>query len=211
MKNDRVMPASATEQDDNRSRLLTRGLRLEYATLGWNVVGTVILIIAALRASSIALAGFGLDSLIEILASTIVVWQLKGADQGRERTALRVIAAAFAALSLYVLVSAVIVLATGHRPMPSPGALVWLAITVVVMLALAWGKHATGALGNQVLMTEARVTMVDAYLAFAVLVGVGLDTAFGWWWADPLAGLVIVIYGLKEAREAWGHASGLAE
>lgn len=199
------------DRRSDRAALLTRGLRLEYATLGWNVVGTVILIVAALRARSIALAGFGLDSLIEILASTIVVWQLKGADQGRERTALRVIAAAFAALSLYILVSAVVVLATGHRPMPSPGALVWLAVTVVVMLSLAWGKRVTGqALGNQVLVTESQVTLVDAYLAFAVLVGVGLDTAFGWWRADPVAGLVIVIYGLREAREAWGHARELA-
>lgn len=187
--------------------LLRRGLRLEYCTLAWNVIGTVVVLVAAMQASSIALAGFGLDSLIEILASTIVVWQLRGVDKGRETIALRVIAAAFLALSLYVLTGAGYVLATGHHPVASRGGLAWLAVTVAIMLALAWGKLATGRrLGNQVLLSEARVTLVDAYLAFAVLVGVALDAAFGWWWADPLSGLVIVSYGVHEAMAAWAHA-----
>jgi divalent metal cation (Fe/Co/Zn/Cd) transporter len=191
--------------------LLRRGLLLEYATLGWNVVGTVVIIAAAIEARSVALAGFGLDSLIEIFASVIVVWQLKGsADRDRERTALRLISFAFFALVVYVLAQSAYTLATGQRPAPSIGGLVWLAVTVIAMLLLAWGKHVTGhRLNNLVLMTEARVTLVDAYLAAAVLVGVGLNAALGWWWADPLSGLVIVYYGFREATEARRHAAEL--
>jgi divalent metal cation (Fe/Co/Zn/Cd) transporter len=188
--------------------LLRRGLLLEYATLAWNVVGTVVIVAAAIKARSVALAGFGLDSLIEIFASMIVVWQLRGTHEHRERTALRCIAAAFLALAVYVLVQSSYTLATGARPVPSISGMVWLALTVAVMLLLAAGKQITGRqLGNPVLMTEARVTLVDAYLAAAVLVGVGLNGALGWWWADPVSGLVIVYYGFREAHEAWHHAS----
>lgn len=188
--------------------LLRRGLWLEYATLGWNVVGTVVMLFAAIRAQSVALAGFGLDSLIEIFASVIVVWQLKGVGQDREKLALRLIGGAFFLLALYILAQSAWTLAARTHPLPSPLGLLWLAVTFVVMLLLARGKLVTGrALGNAVLSTEARVTLIDAALAGAVLVGVGLNTAFGWWWADPLAGLVIVYYGVKEGREAWRHAA----
>ena len=184
--------------------LRRRGLRLEYLTLGWNVVGTVVVTLAALAARSIALAGFGLDSLIEIFASIVVVWQLTGVAAGRERKALRLIGIAFALLSLYILALSVLTLASGHHPGTSTGALIWLALTVLVMLALAAGKRQTGnALGNLVLQTEARVTLIDAALAAAVLVGIALNTALGWWWADPLAGLVIVFYSAREGYAAW--------
>jgi divalent metal cation (Fe/Co/Zn/Cd) transporter len=192
--------------EDTRS-LLRRGLLLEFATLGWNVVGTVIMIVAAARAHSIALAGFGLDSLIEILASLIVIWQLRDVNRRRERIALRALAVAFAALAVYVLIGSSYTLAIGRHPDPSAGGLVWLAATVAAMLLLASGKLATGRrLNNAVLLTEARVTLIDAYLASAVLVGVGLNAALGWWWADPVSGLVIVFYGVREAIEAWHHA-----
>ncbi|CEF49466.1 unnamed protein product [uncultured bacterium] len=192
-----------------RAALLRRGLLLEYTTLGWNVVGTTVVIAAAIRARSVALAGFGLDSLIEIFASVIVVWQLTGAaDRDRERRALRLISFAFFALVAYVLAQSAYTLTTGQHPAPSLGGLVWLAATVLAMLLLAWGKQVTGrGLNNQALMTEARVTLVDAYLAAAVLVGIGLNAALGWWWADPLSGLVIVYYGFHEANEARRHAA----
>jgi divalent metal cation (Fe/Co/Zn/Cd) transporter len=200
-----------TVKKESQSKdLLSRGLLLEYITLAWNVVGTGIIVAAAVNARSVALAGFGLDSLIEIFASMIVVWQLKGTHERREGTALRCIAAAFFALAVYVLAQSSYTLATGARPAPSISGMVWLALTVAAMLLLAAGKHVTGRhLGNPVPMTEARVTLVDAYLAAAVLVGVGLNSAFGWWWADPVSGLVIVYYGFREAREGWQHASTL--
>lgn len=184
--------------------LLRRGLRLEYATLGWNVIGVGIVITAAIAAHSVALAGFGLDSLIEIFASVIVVWQLKGINDDRERRALRLIGGAFFALATYVLVQAGYVLLVQARPDTSILGIIWLSATLVAMLLLAAGKRQTGAqLGNAVLLTEAHVTLIDAYLAAAVHVGLVLNAAFGWWWADPLAGLVIVYYGIKEGIAAW--------
>jgi divalent metal cation (Fe/Co/Zn/Cd) transporter len=150
---------------NTRSALLTRGRLLEAATLGWNVVGIVVLAVAAIRAHSVALAGFGLDSLIEIGASTVVF-------------------------------------ATGYHPQPSPLGIVWTAVTAAAMFALAAGKRRTGKrLNNPVLITEGRVTVIDGLLACAVLLGLALNATIGWWWADPLAGLVIVYYAIREAKE----------
>jgi divalent metal cation (Fe/Co/Zn/Cd) transporter len=191
-----------------RSQLLRKGLYLEYATLGWNVIGTAVIIAAAISAGSVALAGFGLDSLIEIFASTIVVWQLKGVNENRERTALRCIGVAFYLLALYVFCQSAYVLLAGWRPGTSAAGMAWLVATVVSMVLLAWGKQVTGReLDNPVLQTEARVTLIDAWLAASVLLGVGLNAAFGWWWADPAAGLIIVYYGIREGREARRHGS----
>lgn len=187
--------------------LRRRGLLLEYATLAWNVVGAAIVIVAAVQARSVALAGFGLDSLIEIFASMIVIWQLKGIGRNRERPALRLIGYGFFFLAAYVLAQAAYTLATGARPLPSLLGILWLIATVIAMLLLAWGKLVTGRqLGNPVLSTEARVTLIDGYLAGAVLVGLILNAALGWWWADPLASLVLVYYGSKEGMEARRHA-----
>jgi divalent metal cation (Fe/Co/Zn/Cd) transporter len=183
--------------------LLRRGLLLEYITLGWNVIGVVIVVIAAYLAHSVALAGFGLDSLIEIFASIVVVWQLTGANMHRERLALRLIGIAFIVLVIYIVAQLLYTLLTGTRATPSIGGIVWIAVTFVAMLLLAFGKRVTGQqLKNEVLLTEGRVTMVDAYLAGAVLVGLSLNALFGWWWADPLASLVIVYYGVREAIHA---------
>lgn len=189
-----------------RDGWLGYGLRLEYVTVGWNVLGTVIVVVAAWAARSVALAGFGLDSLIEIFASVVVVWQLTGADPRRERRALRLIGIAFLALAVYVLVQTALILVAHGRPAPSALGIAWLSVTLVAMLLLSAGKRRAGAqLNNPVLLTEARVTLIDALLAAAVLVGLVLNAAVGWWWADPLAGLVIVYYGLKEGLAALGH------
>ena len=190
------------------STLLKRGLYLEYATLAWNVVGSGIIIAAAYFAGSVALAGFGIDSLIEIFASVVVVWQLRGVGKQRERQAMRLIGIAFFALALYVLVQSARTLVSQAHPATSPLGMVWLAATVAAMLLLAWGKHRTGKqLDNPVLLTESRVTLVDAYLAASVLVGVALNALLGWWWADPLAGLVIVYYGIREGLHAYRESS----
>ena len=185
-------------------QLIRRGLLLEYLTLGWNVIGVIIVLVAAYMARSVALAGFGLDSLIEIFASIIVVWQLLEVNKQRERLALRLIGAAFFALALYILAQITVTLLTQTHPAPSIGGIVWLAATFIAMLLLAYGKQVTGKqLGNVVLMTEGHVTLIDAYLAGAVLIGLILNALFGWWWADPLASLVIVYYGISEGLHAW--------
>lgn len=194
--------------EETIGRLRSRGLRLEYVTLGWNVVGVAVVLAAAFSARSVALAGFGFDSFIEIFASLVVVWQLTGEDAKRERRALRLIASAFFALAAYVLVQSLFVFAYAVHARPSPGGMAWLALTVLAMLALAYGKRDTGKkLGNVVLSAEARITFVDAMLALAVLVGIALNATLGWWWADPLAALVIVYYGYREAIHAWNASS----
>jgi divalent metal cation (Fe/Co/Zn/Cd) transporter len=192
--------------DIRRRRLLRRGRLLEVATLGWNVIGIAVLAVAAVSARSIALTGFGLDSLIEIGASTVVLWELSGTGEDRQRRALRLIAAAFVALALYLLVQTALVLSSGFHSKPSPLGITWTALTAAAMFALAAGKNRTGrGLGNPVLITESRVTVVDGLLAGAVLLGLVLNSALGWWWADPVAGLVIVYYAAREAHAI--HAS----
>ena len=109
--------------------------------------------------------------------------------------------------SIYVLIQSANTLLTQFHPSTSWPGIGWLAATLLAMLLLAWGKRVTGQqLGNPVLLSEARVTLVDALLAAAVLVGLVLNAAFGFWWADPLAGLVIVYYGLREGWAAWHHS-----
>jgi divalent metal cation (Fe/Co/Zn/Cd) transporter len=195
-------------EDLVRARLLRRGLRLEYATLGWNVAGIIVLGVAAVAARSVALAGFGLDSLIEIGASAVVIWELSGTGADRQRRALRLIGYAFAGLAVYLLVQSTVVLTAGLRPRHSLAGIAWTAVTAVVMFALAAGKTRTGrALGNPVLRTEGRVTMIDGILAVAVLAGLVLNAAAGWWQADPAAGYVLVYYAAREVREIFrpGH------
>ena len=185
-----------------RKNLLRRGFALEYATLAWNVAGIAVLAAAAISARSIALAGFGLDSLIEIGASIVVIWELSGTGAERQRRGLRLIGYAFAALAIYLLVQSTLVLAAGYRPRHSVPGIIWTAVTAAVMFVLAAGKARTGrALDNRVLRTEGRVTMIDGILAVAVLAGLVLNAALGWWWADPAAGYVLVYYAAREVRE----------
>ena len=179
--------------------MLRRGFTLEYVTLGWNVAGIIVLAVAA---RSVALAGFGLDSLIEIGASTVVIWELSGTGGDRQRRGMRLIGYAFTGLAVYLLVQSTVVLAAGYRPRHSLAGIVWTAVTAVVMFALAAGKARTGrALGNPVLRTESRVTLVGGILAAAVLAGLVLNAAAGWWQADPAAGYVLVYYAAREVRE----------
>ncbi|CAH0317260.1 cation transporter [Microbacterium sp. Bi128] len=188
------------------ARLRRRGFILEGITLGWNVVGVAVLAVTSITAGSVALAGFGLDSLIEIGASTVVIWELSGTGERRQRFALRLIAGAFVALALYLLIQSGLALAAGHHARPSPAGIIWTAVTAVVMFALSAGKARTGmALGNPVLIAEGKVTFIDGLLAAAVLAGILLDTFAGWWWADPVAGMVIVYYAVREAVAIFRH------
>lgn len=189
----------------DRVALLTRrGLRLEYGTLGWNVVEIGFLVYAAIAARSVALAGFALDSVIEIFASVVVVWQLRGdVHPTRERRAERLIGFAFFALAIYLIGQTVVTLVLDVRPDSSPLGIAWLAATCVVMFSLAAAKARTGReLGNRVLQAEAKVTVVDGTLATVVLLGLVLNSTLGWWWADIAAGFVVIAYGLREGRRA---------
>jgi divalent metal cation (Fe/Co/Zn/Cd) transporter len=194
---------NSSNPDPRELRLRRRGLLLEYVTLGWNVVGTAVVLWAAVVAHSVALAGFGLDSLIEIVASLVVVWQLRGIHLDRERRALAIIGIAFLLLAAYIAAQSTYVLVSGLHPRHSVVGIAWLALTAGVMFALAAGKRQTGrALANRVLQTEARVTLIDGLLAVGVLVGLVLNAAVGWWWADPAAAFVVVYYGVREGWHA---------
>jgi len=198
---DSVRMSDIGETELAAAALLKRGVTLERVTLAWNVVGIGVVATAAIAARSVALAGFGLDSLVEIGASTVVLWELAEVGAMRQERALRLIGVAFVALAVYVAMQSVVVLAIGYHPRHSPLGIGWTAMTAAVMFLLAAGKARTGrALGNPVLQTEGRVTFIDGLLASAVLLGLSLNAGLGAWWADPLAGFVIVFYGLKEAR-----------
>jgi divalent metal cation (Fe/Co/Zn/Cd) transporter len=189
-----------------RQHLQQRGRRLELATLGWNVVGVVVLAYAAIEARSVALAGFGLDSVIEIGASTVVLWELADVAQTRQRSAMRLIGSAFIGLSVYLAFQSTVVLIVGFRPHHSTLGIIWTALTAVAMFALAAGKSITGAaLGNPVLQAEGRITMIDGVLATAVLIALVLNAFLGWWWADPVAGYVLLYYSFREARASFSH------
>ena len=165
-----------------------------------------VLAFAAVQARSVALAGFGLDSLIEIGASTVVLWELADVSDVRRHRSMRVIGFAFVGLAAYLGIRSTVVLVIGFRPHHSPLGIVWTGITAAVMFALAFGWARTGtALGNPVLRGEGRITMIDGILAPAILCGLVLNAVAGWWWADPLAGYVLLYYAMREARGPLGH------
>ncbi len=173
---------------------------LEYVTLSWNVVGCGIIIMLALRASSLSLFGFGIDSVIEIFASIVVIWQLKAINKTYERLATKMIGVAFVLLSLYILIQATLGLVHRSHASPSAGGIIWLTVTAIVMFLLAYGKKQVGQeISNPVLIAESRVTVVDGLLAVSVLIGLLVTAYLGWWWADSIASLVIVFYGIQEA------------
>ncbi|MGC8480985.1 MAG: cation transporter [Acidimicrobiales bacterium] len=186
--------------DDVFGRGIRIGRRLEYVTLGWNVVAIGVLATAAVAAHSVALGGFGLDSLIEIGASIVVLWELADVESGRRARATRMIGYAFVLLGVYLVVQSAVVFATGTHARHSELGIVWTSATALVMFFLAAGKRRAGtAIGNPVLLTEGRVTLVDGLLATAVLAGLVLNAAFNSWRADPFSALVVAGYVVFEA------------
>jgi divalent metal cation (Fe/Co/Zn/Cd) transporter len=206
MVNPHQAPSPAPLDAGERDRLVRRGLRLEYATIAWNVGEAVLTIWLGIAAGSIALVAFGTDSIIEVFASSVVIWHARTPDHsdGRTPLALRLIAVAFFALGAALLVGATVRLASGVVPDESPLGIAYLAATVIVMLGLAILKAATGRrLQSKPLLAEARVTYLDAGLAATVLVSLVLNSLFGWWWADPVGAMVVALVAIDEGRENW--------
>jgi divalent metal cation (Fe/Co/Zn/Cd) transporter len=188
------------------ARLRRRGFWLEYASMAWMAAEAAVAITAGVLASSLALTGFGLDSVIEFCAAAIVVWQLRGEIEGqdRETRAVRLIAVTFFALAAYLTVEGIRDLAGHARPGQPVAGLAVTATALAVMPLLAAAKRRTGRqLGNRTLIADSAETAFCALTSAATLLGVGLNALLGWWWADPTAGLLIAALAVKEGMEAW--------
>ena len=201
--------------EHTRDALEKRGLRLEYATIAWNAVEMVIAIGLGIAAHSLALVAFGLDTMVELFASGVVVWHLRHPGRDSDRVtakALRLVAWAFFVLAAVVTIGAVSALATSSAPDESPIGIAYLAVTAVVMLSLGALKRTTGRrLGSEPLAAEARMSIIDAALAVGVLLGLAANTLFGWWWADPIAALLVAVAALREGFENLEEAGELSE
>ena len=195
-------PVAAPE----RRRLLQRRIRLIVGvTIAYNVVEAIVAITAGSLASSAALIGFGLDSVIEVLSAAAVAWQFTRRDPERwEKGTLRVIAVAFFALAAYVTVSSVAALVGGDQVRHSPLGIVITALSVVTMPFLSLAERRAGReLGSATAVADSKQTLICTYLSAAVLAGLVLNSLFGWWWADAIAGLVIAGFAIREGVEAW--------
>ena len=196
----------------DRSSLLGRGLRLEYLTVGWNLVEGVIAISAALAAGSVALLGFGIDSFVESTSGGILIWRLL-AERGTtdlerietvERRAQKLVAVSLFGLAAFVLFDSVKTLALQERPEPSAVGIAVTGLSIGVMWWLARAKRRTAiALGSRAMEADAFQTTACWWLSIIVLAGIGVNALTGWWWADPVAALVMTAFLVREGREAW--------
>lgn len=190
----------------DRRAVLSRRIRLLVATtIGYNIVEGVIAIAAGAAASSTALIGFGLDSVIEVGSAAAVAWQFSGDDpRARERAALRVIAVSFFALAGYVTVESVRALVGADPAEHSPVGIALAATSLVVMPVLSYAQRRAGReLGSASAVADSKQTLLCTYLSGVLLAGLLLNSLFGWFWADPLAALVIAGLAVKEGRDAW--------
>ena len=192
----------------SEEQLRRRAFRLEYFTVAWDVVEGAIAITAGLIAGSIALLGFGIDSSIEVFAASVVIWQLRAPTRdGRRELALRLIALTFFALAAYVAFESVSVLVANEEPDASLVGIVLNAVALPIMAVVAHLKRTTGeALGNDVLVADAGETRLSNYLSLTVLAGLALNAALGWWWADPVAALVVAGFAAWSGSAAWREA-----
>lgn len=175
------------------------------ATITYSVIEAAVALLEGARVSSTALIGFGLDSVIEVSSAAAVAWQFAGRDpEARERTALRVIAFSFFALAAYVTVDAVRSLFGAGEPQPSAIGIALASVSLVIMPVLSYAQRRAGReLGSLSAVADSKQTLLCTYLSAVLLIGLVLNGAFGWSWADPLAGLVIAAVAVREGREAW--------
>lgn len=201
--------AGPTRPSAARQATLARRIRwFVAATIAYNVIEAIVAISAGTVASSTALIGFGLDSVVEVASAAAVAWQFTGADhkrrERRERAALRVIAVSFFVLAGYVGVESVRALLGAHRPDHSTVGLVLAALSLAVMPVLSTAQRRAGReLGSASAVADSKQTLLCTYLSAVLLVGLAVNSLFGWWWADSAAALVIAAVAVKEGREAW--------
>ena len=200
------------KNESPRQPVVARALRLEYFTIGWNIVEGVIAVAAALAAGSVALLSFGLDSFVESASGAILIWRLlaerRAVDQAAierlDRRAHRLVGVSLFLLAAFVVVESVRTLAIGEHPEPSVVGMALTAVSIAVMMWLARAKRrAARLLGSRALEADAFQTTACWWLSILSLCGIGLNSAFGWWWADPAAALAMTLLLVHEGREAW--------
>ncbi len=196
-------------QDSARAAALGRGVVLEGVTVGYNALEGVIAIAAGLAAGSVALTGFGIDSVIEVTSGVVLWWRLRaelGSSQlgpAVEARAARWAGALLLGLALYLVIESGRRLVTEDRPSESVVGIVLMVLSLIVMPLLARAKLRTArALGSRALRADAHETIVCAWLSFTTLLGLVLNAMFGWWWADPVAALAMVPLIAREGLEA---------
>ncbi|NKX87881.1 cation transporter [Nocardia coubleae] len=200
------MSSSVSAASTQRRALLARRIRwFVAATITYNVIEAIIALTEGARASSAALIGFGLDSIIEVSSAAAVAWQFAGRDpEKREKIALRIIAFSFFALALYVTVDSIRGLLGAGEARPSPIGITLAAVSLAVMPVLSWAQRRAGReLGSVSAVADSKQTLLCTYLSAVLLVGLLLNSLFGWSWADPIAGLVIAAIAVKEGLDAW--------
>jgi divalent metal cation (Fe/Co/Zn/Cd) transporter len=198
-------PSGWNSDPDERRRLGVQAQLLAGASVTYNLIEAVIAISAGLVAGSVALVGFGLDSVVEVSSGLIILWQFRHRlPETRERQALRLLACSFFALAGYVAVESVRSLITGAEPDPSPVGIGLAIASLIVMPVLSWAQRRTGRqLGSQAVVADSTQTLLCTYLSAVLLAGLLLNATLGWGWADPIAGLVIAGVAVREGLEAW--------
>jgi divalent metal cation (Fe/Co/Zn/Cd) transporter len=199
----------ATARSDPRARRWAWWLT--GATIGWNTLEAVIAIMGGILAGSIALVGFGLDSVVEVASAAVIVWRLsqQGGERAQqelaERRAVRLIALSFYGIAVYVTLDAALaLLGLRDEPQRSPLGLAITALSLLIMPGLAWAKRRVAVRLNSVaLRADAAETQLCTYLSAVVLLGLVANAVLGWWWMDPVAGLVVAGLAVREGREAW--------
>ncbi|WP_198397987.1 cation transporter [Brevibacterium antiquum] len=200
------MSTTAAPIGPPRVQVLRRRIRFVVAiTITWNVIEAAVALIAGGAASSAALIGFGLASIVEVFSAAAVAWQFAAPDpERREKTALRVIAVSFFALAIYVSVDAIASLTGWRDPEHSTVGIVIAALSLLVMPFLSWFERRTGReLGSASAIADSRQTLICTYLSAALLAGLLLNSLLGWAWADSVAALVIAVFAIREGIEAW--------
>jgi divalent metal cation (Fe/Co/Zn/Cd) transporter len=188
------------------ARLRRRGFLLEFGSIAWMMIEAGVAITAGVIAASIALIGFGLDSVIELFSAAIVIWHLRGTGTNRETSAVRLIGVTFFALAAYLVVESSHDLASQSRPQQSVPGLAVTSAALLIMPGLAIAKRRTGqALGSRTLIADSAETAFCALTSAAALLGIALSASLGWWWTDPVAALAIAALAVREGIEAWEH------
>jgi divalent metal cation (Fe/Co/Zn/Cd) transporter len=202
-------PAASADEAE-RQQLRRRARMLAWGGNAWHLVEFAVALSAGVAASSVALVGFGIDSLIELLAGSVVVWLFTGRrirSETAERRAQQAIGISFFLLAAYITGDALRTLAGAHHPQTSWPGIALAAVTAPTMPLLARAKRRIGRrLGSAATVSESAQNLLCAYLSVALLLGLGLNALLGWWWADPLAALVIAALAVREGVEGWRGA-----